>query len=442
MMQNSSSSVHRPDSLAGAVTAFEGINNACALINGPLGCRVYMAYIIQIQDPQATHIDTDVYVSDFYFGQPRAPATFLDEYDYVNSTEQKVKAALSQLSKWNHALVGIINSPGTSLIGDDLVNIVNKINPKFPTVSIESTAFTGTFADGFKRSTIEILKKVMKGNHRKIPKSVNLIGANIFQYNWENDLDEIKRTLNLMGIKVVSTICAGETLGNLEQTGNAELDVVLYEEYGNSIAAFLEKEYGIPAVGIKEPAPFGLTAAENWFASIASHFGISNQVIEQESKKIRMKCYRTLERVSQLTDGAKGKTFAVFGDSSVVAPLTIFLHRYLGIYPEIIGLREVGPQNQALIENYISENSLDTVCLFNPDQYEIRNNLTSRSPDLIFGSVIEERISKILKSKQEFIPISFPYTEKIMLSYRPLIGFNGVLTLIEDTLNSIKEIES
>jgi nitrogenase molybdenum-iron protein alpha/beta subunit len=442
MTKTSSNTPHRPDSLAGAISAFEGIHNACALINSPLGCRNYLAYLIQIQDPQATSLNSDAYMTEFHFGLPRAPCTFIDEYDYVNSAEPKIKKALTYLSGWNQGLVGVINAPGTSLIGDDLTGIVRKISPKFKTVTIESTSFTGTFADGFKKAVIEILKTVTKESSGKIPKSVNLVGPNIFHYNWENNVEEIKKTFELMGIRTLSTICAGEDLSKIEQAAKAELNVVLSEEYGDTIAKFLERNFGIPALGIKEPSPFGLMASEQWFGSIAKFFNLHSEIVESESRKIRMKCYRTLERLSLLTGGLKGKTFAVFGDSSTVAPLTMFLHKYLGMYPEIAGLREVGPHNKSSIESYLSENSLDTTLLFSPDQYEIQRNLLNRNPHLIYGSVIEERISKASQNKhQAVIPISHPYSERVLLTFRPTVGFNGALTLVEDTINSIKVVE-
>jgi light-independent protochlorophyllide reductase B subunit len=432
---------HRPDSLAGAVVAFEGLRKAHALINGPLGCKTYLAHLIQLQDPQFFPNDIAKYLTNYHFGQPRASCTYIDEYDYIHGAEEKIKGAIHALNAEDYGLLGVINSCGTSLTGDDLVGFIKSAQPKFPTVAIDSTGFTGSFAEGFKKATIEILKAIVKKSSEKIPSSINIIGSTIFHYNWENDVAELKRTLELLGVKVLSVMSAGETIDNLKQSSKAELNLVVYEEYGDTVAKFLEAEFGIPSLGASEMAPFGLAASENWFGLIADHFGFPRQKIESESKRVRMKCYGSLERVSSLTGGLKGLTFAVFGDSSQVAPLTVFFHKYLGMYPDVIGVREMGKANRASIERYIKENSLDTTFLVSPDQYAIRETLLDKAPNLILGSSIEERILETLENKrQAFMPVSFPYTEKVMLTYRPLMGFNGVLTLVEDALNSLKRL--
>ncbi len=440
MTENFSISMHRPDSLAGAVTAFEGIKNSAALVNGPNGCRTYLSYLTNIQDAQTTPLGLDKYSTDIYF--QRVPSTSLDEYDYVNSAEEKLTTAINCTSSFDYDLVGIINSPGTSLIGDDLIAILERSSPKYKTVPIESTCFTGTFVDGFKRASNEILKAVIENDGPKIPKSVNLIGANIFQYNWESDIAEIKRTLELMGIKVISKICAGEILENLKMANRAELNVVLYEEYGNTIAKQLEHDYGTPYMGIKESSPYGFVSSEIWFGKIADFFNLPKTMINEESTQVKMKCYRTLDRISVLMGGLRGITFGYFGDSSTAVPLISFLHKYLGLYPDIIGLREVGAENQKLLNQYIAENSLDTTILYSPDQYDIREALSNKKPDLIYGSNVEERVSKgIPDAKFGFIPFAYPYYDKVSLTFRPLIGFNGVLTLLEDTLNTLKVIQ-
>jgi nitrogenase molybdenum-iron protein alpha/beta subunit len=103
-----------------------------------------------------------------------------------------------------------------------------------------------------------------------------------------------------------------------------------------------------------------------------------------------------------------------------------------------VGIREVGSKNFAALKNYITVNSLDTSLLIDPDQYEIMDSLKERTPALVFGSNIEEHLSTMADETREFIPIAFPNYDKILLTARPLMGFDGVLALVEDVLASYR----
>jgi nitrogenase molybdenum-iron protein alpha/beta subunit len=436
MTEISSLAPHRPDSLAGAIAAFEGIRGGCALINGPLSCRTYTAYLLEWLDPQ-TSLDTS-YLTHFFLGRSRVPSTYVDERDYIYGSGEKVVRALQFLDSKNYKLIGVINTPGTSLTGEDLARMVETSGIRSKTAIVDSTGFVGTFADGFKTGAIETLKAVaVKGN--KIPRSVNIIGLSVVQHGWESNVAEIRRVLGLMGIEVLSAICCGDGLDSISNAGRAELNLVVHEEYGDTIAGHLEKEFGTPAIGVKECAPIGLAGSEEWFGAIARHFGLSDDILRAESERVRMKCYNALEKASTFSGKPRGMTFAVFGDSSQVAPLVIFLHQYLGMYPVLVGLRETGSNSEAMMRGYFEKNSIDPLILMNPDQYAIMEGMVEREPELVLGSSIEAWISRTMEGREAaFVPIALPYNERITLTERPLLGFNGVLTLVEDVLNSFK----
>jgi light-independent protochlorophyllide reductase B subunit len=438
-MKNSSKASHRPDSLTGAIAAFEGINEACTLLNGPLGCKVYVSYMANLLAPRFDYVGSD-YFTKFYFGQSRVPCTYVDEQDFVYGTEPKVTQALKLLESKNYRLIGVINHSGTSIIGDDLSRIIKASKIKTKTVAVDSSGFTGTYASGFQDAVTKILGCITKKSAKRIPKSVNIIGYTIFHYNWENDLAELKRLLALLGVKVVSVVCAGESIPNLEKASQAELNLVVNEEYGNKISDFLEKEYGIPSVGLGLKAPYGLSASEAWFNAVADFFGFSHDAVAAESGRVRMKCYPALLRASSLANDLRGLPFGMFGDSSQVVSITSFLYEYLGMYPAVVGVKEVGAKSYGLLKKYLAANSLDTEVLFNPDQYEFLDCLNEVSPSLVLGSSIEENISLMLKQPPQFVPMTFPYYDTVLLTNRPLIGFNGVLTLIEEILNSLRRV--
>jgi light-independent protochlorophyllide reductase B subunit len=437
-MNDISKATDRPDSLTGVIAAFEGLHDACILLNGPSGCRSYVAYLSGLLQTPRSGSATFSRITDSFFSQRRVPCTCIDEQDFIYGTETKVTKALTVLDANRYGLIGVVNHSGTSLIGDDLTRFVESSKIKTRTVSIDSSGFTGTYANGFKEAAVKILERITKKSSEKIPRSVNIVGPTIFHYNWENDVTELKRMLDLLGIKVISVICAGESVANLERASQAELNIVVYEEFGDSVADFFEKTFQTPSIGLDIPAPFGLSASKAWFLEVANFFKVSRKPVDIASRRVRMKCYPALKRTAHTL---KGTSFGIFGDSSQVLPILCFLYEYLGMYPSIVGFKEVGPKSYLRLKEYIETNSLDTSVLVNPDQYEIIDSLKERTPRLVFGTATEAYLSKTLnREAPSFIPISYPYYNRVHLTTRPLIGLNGVLTLLEDILNSFNRV--
>jgi Nitrogenase molybdenum-iron protein, alpha and beta chains len=433
-MKNSSKASHRPDSLTGAVAAFEGINEACTLLNSPLGCKVHMSYMASLLAPRLNMSRSDC-LSNFYFGQSKVPCTYLDEQDFIYGTEQKVTDALKLLDTKGYRLIGVVNHSGSSIIGDDLSRFIKNSGIKTRTIPIETSGFTGTYASGFQEAAIKILECLTQKADRKIPKSVNIIGYTIFHYNWENDVAELKRMLSLLGITVASVICAGESISNIEKAGVAELNLVVNEEYGETISKYMAKDLAIPSIPLDLHAPYGLSPSEVWFKAVADYFSLPHDLITSESLRIRKKCYPSLRFATSINNQLKGLPFAIFGDSSQVFSIVSFLYEYLGMYPIVVGIKELGSKSYVSLKNYLAEKNLDSTVLINPDQYELLELLNEAKPRIVFGSRVEEAVCLMLKNTPSFIPITFPHYDNVILTSRPLIGFNGVLTLVEEIIN-------
>ena len=71
-----------PDGFVGAVMAVESITDAIAFLHGPGGCRVRFMVYSSAVFPRMTVEENDDYFIPYFYGYPRVPATFLDEYDY------------------------------------------------------------------------------------------------------------------------------------------------------------------------------------------------------------------------------------------------------------------------------------------------------------------------------------------------------------------------
>ena len=108
-----------PDGFDGAVMAVESISDAVAFLHGPGGCRVRLMTHSSAVFPRVFEGEDWSYFTPYYYGYPRVPATYLDEYDYINGAAYKVVEGLGVVKRTDPNLVVVINSPGAALIGDN-----------------------------------------------------------------------------------------------------------------------------------------------------------------------------------------------------------------------------------------------------------------------------------------------------------------------------------
>lgn len=446
-----------PDCLAGALCAFEGLRGAMALLNGPTGCKYYNSYLVDRQDPAGFSFDPIPFGEKFYFGQPRVPASAVEGEDYVYGTGPKVRDLLQHIKKnCRPRLLGIINSPGPTLIGDDLLREVEAVGIQHPVVFIESPGFTNSWADGYQSAMIEILKQIPyqkisqpgrktlparspRAANRKKQKAgpqVNLVGFMIGQHNWQDDLEEIERMLRLLGLRVNVNIGAGELLENLFHLPAADYNLVVAEEYGAQIAFYVEERFGLPTLVQGVLPPYGLEATEIWGRTIAEELGLDASAFNREAEEVRRKCYSAISRIASVRGLPRGVNFAIFGDGYQIAPLLLFFYRYLGMYPVIIGVRECGSTHRRFLQEFLSREGLDGVeVLESPNQAQIARALRSNRPEIVLGSNFEEHILTAELSDCSFIGTSFPLWNRFQLTHRPLLGLNGVLVLVEEILH-------
>lgn len=433
-----------PDCLAGALCAFEGLRGAQALLNGPTGCKYYHSYLVDRQDPAGFSFDPIPFGERFYFGQPRVPATAVEGEDYVYGTAGKVRQLLEHIKTRSQIrLLGIVNSPGPTLIGDALQREAEAAGILQPVVYIESPGFSNSWADGYQNAMLEILKRIsyppqareQSGSERV---RLNLLGFMIGQHNWADDLKEVQRMLHLLGLESHVNLGAGEEVENLSRLPGAGCNLVLAEEYSSRIAHHLKERFGQEIFGAELLAPYGIEATEIWGYALSERFGLDTSCFEKEAEAVRRKCYSAISRVASVRGVPRGLEFAIFGDGYQVAPLCLFLYRYLGMYPAVIALRECGDTSRQFLEEFLAGEKLNgTIFLQSPNAAQIAEAFRSTRPDIVFGSNFEEHILATEVPDSVFIGTAFPVWNRFQLTERPLMGLRGVLVLVEEILNAL-----
>ena len=351
------------DSLTGMIFAAEGIRNTLTVLNGPMGCRFYHSSTSQFRSirpklylptgPDDRRVPVDYnYLNDWFFRQERVPCTYLDGYDYVYGSEDKLTEALAFFRKYiDFDLLVLANSPGASLIGDNLKEIAVRELPARHTVMLESPGYSGRFEDGYREAIDQIIRQLIipewssgqrtEDRTQKTGPSVNILGLSIWQRYWEGDCKELVRLFESCGIRVNCMPCADSPLSDLLRIPEASLNLVLYPEMGLESAKLLEREFGTPYY-VCENLPIGFDAVEKCFTDICSLLGRDCGPLLEESHRARAIAWYHIDNTYQACGLPKGTPFYVSGNPSQVRSYSAFLKDYLG-------MEQTGPDQAELL---------------------------------------------------------------------------------------------
>ncbi len=425
------------------IFAAEGIRNVIVLLNGPMGCKFYhsttSAHLTKHPPLRAAdgspaergQVEYDI-LNSYFFRQARVPCTYLDGSDYVYGTAEKVEAALRYFGeKFRFDLLVIVDSPGASLIGDELKELAKRILPDKPVAVLESPGYSEHFSDGYDRAFAELLRQLPAFHPRKERSGrprVNLLGISVWQRYWEGDLEELRRLLALCGIEVNCCLGASCTMEDVRALPDADLNLVVYPEMGRDTAAFLEERFGTPCYVFDGP-PVGFRATEEAFREICARLGADVSLLLAESEYSRAEAWFQLNDLDQMNYLSSGSTFAVEGMDSVVLSYTSFLTEYLGLTPECVSL--TGSPDRAVREKL---RQLLRSC--RAEEAEERDILDSRA-ELVFADA--NTIAALHTRQDAFsgIEISLPGMGYVDFVKKTHLGLRGALFLTEQAVNGL-----
>ncbi|MDP6113287.1 MAG: nitrogenase component 1 [Planctomycetota bacterium] len=427
-MINSSISHIPPDSFTGAILAIEGIRDATVLLNGPTGCKFYHGAISDRQYPRAGALDPVTYSKEFYFGQPRVPATYLDNDDYVFGSTEKLKEILPEVIKAGDKMIGIINSPGAALIGDDLKRFVRETQTEIPCMVLEDTGFSQPIHLGFQESLKAAIACLRPERKEVNHKQINLVGLNLCHRHWEGSLIELRRLLGLCGIQIGAGLSAGSTVEDLRNLGRARLNVVVHDEFCDDLCPWLEEETGTPFLRSDEGAPIGYDATESWIRNICTALSRDPAPALEEIKRARYRSFSALSRLNSVTGLPKGASFAIAADLSLAYPLTKWLYSYLGMLPVAIDTYDDSAPLRDTLQHYLSR-------IGHRDAWG--KDIGSTQPDVVFSD--SSTISRLIRNgiNASGIEICLPDDHYLHLLPKPLLGAEGALSLLERIINSL-----
>ncbi len=443
-----------PDGFTGAICAIEGIKDAAVLLNGPTGCKFFHGAVSENQYPRTDSMNPLKFSEEFYFGQPRLPATYLDDHDYIFGATGKLEKILPFVAKKGHSLIALINSPGASLIGDDLKRFIKYAKLETPCIAIENCGFSEPFAKGFENALIEAIKTINpvvfnkncntrqnkyleyrksddyheSGKNGEKEKKVNLIGFSIFQKFWEKNISILKQLLKLCGISVNCVLCCKCSIKEIKNLGRADMNIAVHSELAQEITPFLKENFGLETILPEKGAPIGFEATKSWISSVCNALdanpGPAFDSLQRDHEKIKI----TLGKFYSLTGLPRGLRFAISANGSIALALTTWLYKYLGMIPIYVNVNESTPKDRKNLKEFLK--SIECI-----DAWQKKD--THIMPDIAFGS--EAFISGLRLGNPDIagVNIAFPGDGYMDILPKGFAGGEGALWLVEKILNGL-----
>lgn len=379
-----------------------------------------------------------------YAGGNTVPCTNCSETEIVYGGEQKLRSVIEGAFKVIDAdLYVVLTGCTADIVGDDVPSVVStyqKLNK--PIVYAETGGFKSNNYVSHEVVVNAIIDQyvdkffTVKGVGKGL---VNVFATIPYQDPyWNGNLEEIKRVLEGIGLKV--NILFGNESGGVEEWKTipyAEFNIVINAWVGVKIAKHLQEKYGTPYFHFPY-LPIGGKATSDFLRQVGDFAKLDKKIVDgfvdKEEKKFYSFIERTADFMLEFRYGLPRRFYTIL-ESSYAIGFAKFLLNELGIIPEKQFIVDDTPDEyKKAIEDEFEHISEFRSCsvTFSADGGEIQKEIKNgehKNRSLILGSAWERDLAKEIGA--DLLIISPPVSYRLVLNC-VYAGYNGGLRAIED----------
>jgi nitrogenase molybdenum-iron protein beta chain len=384
-----------------------------------------------------------------YAGGNTIPCTNASESEIVFGGEDKLRQVIEGAFKVIDAELYVVLSGCTSdIVGDDIGNVTGFYQKQGkPIVYAE----TGGFKSNNYVSHDEVIKAIIDQyvdlfSSKAEPQTglVNVFASVPYQDPyWNGNLEEIKRILEGIGLKVNILFGAeSEGVEEWKTVPHAQFNIVASAWVGLGAAEHLKEKYDTPYVHFPY-LPIGGIETSKFLRQVGEFGHLDKNKVESFIKKEEEKFYAHLERTAdfmlEFRYGLPRRFYTIL-DASYAIGFSKFLLNELGVVPAKQYIIDDTPESyrENIIEEFekISEfRSAEVHFAIDGGaiQEEIRKD-PQKNRALILGSGWERDLASDIKA--DLLIVSAPITYRLVLNCG-YAGYNGGLRAIEDIYDRV-----
>lgn len=246
----------------------------------------------------------------------------------------------------------------------------------------------------------------------------NLLGATALGFRHRDDVKEITRLLNSMGIDVAVAAPLDAAPIDIANLGQADFNVVLYPEIAEQAARWLERTFGQKRTTV---IPIGVGATREFIQEVAQIAGV-DPTPALNNDDLRLPWWSRSVDSNYLT----GKRVFVFGDATHACAAARIAVEEMGF--KLVGLgaynREGARDVRAVAEKYGVE------ALITDDYLEVEAAIEASACELVLGTQMERHIAKRLGLGCAVISAPV-HVEDFPARYAPQMGFEGANVIFD-----------